>query len=330
MISIYCFFARIFISIIQFIFRLNETDYFEGSDEPCQLIATKHVKPEGNRFYDSGAYIRAYYIQGERNKLKRELEQLADFGSLWYNPGKLAMRIELLVTPASKAPFGKDNYYMFKRPLEDFEVVNLPENSTMGCGFIPPKLLKELLGYGSKGENAVAVQVRVLSPHLGLFKGMLVAKPGIEKIQLNKSMQKVGPSVSPKKNKKLLNQVLLLFNNVCPSERSDNLERGFNPNYKLKPRKESDVSSRLPSFEHVLRCSVQDGKEEEFETVFEDYKAATDHGAYQHASLTGVCDPTDGSIPEGQVFISSFPFGFNDGKKYMVSLTRVPCTEAGK
>lgn len=235
------------------------------------------------------------------------------------------MRIELLVTPASRAPFGNGNKnYLFSRPLEDFEVVNLPENSTMGCGFIPLKLLKELVGYGLKGENAVAVQVRVLSPNLGLFKGMLVAKPGIEKIQLNKSMQKVGPSVSPKKNKKLFNQVLLLFNNVCPSKRSENLERGFNSNYRVKPRKESDAYSLQRSFLHVLRCSVQNGNVEEFENLLEEYKDD------QHASLTGVCDPTGGSIPEGHVFIPSFPFGFNDGKKYMVSLTRVPCTEAGK
>ena len=59
----------------------------------------------------------------------------------------------------------------------------------MGCGFIPKALIEEYVGYGAKGSNAAAVQVRVLGHRLGLFKGLLVAKAGIKKIQLTESKQ---------------------------------------------------------------------------------------------------------------------------------------------
>lgn len=150
-------------------------------------------------------------------------------------------------------------HYLFDLPLDDFEEVDIQENATMGCGFIPIHLLQKILGYGFKGENTIAIQVRVLSSHLGLFKGMLVAKEGITKIQLNKSMKKVEASPFSSKhhhrsNKKILskNTVLLLIKNVFPSSISENLERYFNSNHKSKPKKMDEYKLQR-YFEHVLR-----------------------------------------------------------------------------
>ena len=88
---------------------------------------------------------------------------------------------------------------MFSLPLSFFEEISTPENKTMGCGFIPPNMLVELLAYGSLGSgknvlDCMAVQIRIISPFLGTFKGMLIKKEGISKIQLPSSMKKVGPS----------------------------------------------------------------------------------------------------------------------------------------
>ena len=60
----------------------------------------------------------------------------------------------------------------------------LDDNQTEGCGFIPCDILCKFLGQGQKAQNAEALQVRVVSPYFGILKGMLVAKVGIDKIQL--------------------------------------------------------------------------------------------------------------------------------------------------
>ena len=71
---------------------------------------------------------------------------------------------------------------------EDFEEIN--ENPHVGCGFIPKWKLKELFG----SSPVTAVQVRIFAPKLEIFKGMLMKKNGIDKIQLSTSTRKVQKS----------------------------------------------------------------------------------------------------------------------------------------
>ena len=71
---------------------------------------------------------------------------------------------------------------------EDFEEIN--ENAHVGCGFIPKWKLKEIFG----SSPVTAVQVRIFAPKLEIFKGMLIEKNGIDKIQLSTSMRKVQKS----------------------------------------------------------------------------------------------------------------------------------------
>ena len=60
--------------------------------------------------------------------------------------------------------------------------------------------------------NALATQVRVIGPRIGVAKGNLMRKPGITKIQLTRSMIKVGPS-----NSNDADWVCLVVKNVFPS-----------------------------------------------------------------------------------------------------------------
>jgi hypothetical protein len=71
----------------------------------------------------------------------------------------------------------------------------IPEHGNVGCGFIPVRMIQKLLGDCEDVTNVIAIQVRILIPSLGLFKGVLTAKPGIDQIQLPPSMQKVKPSI---------------------------------------------------------------------------------------------------------------------------------------
>lgn len=77
-----------------------------------------------------------------------------------------------------------------------------------GCGFVPSSFLHKYCKIGT-----VCVQVRAFSPALGIFKGLLFAKSGIEKIQLPPSMLKV-PGY---KNDSETDQVHILINNCFPS-----------------------------------------------------------------------------------------------------------------
>ena len=43
-------------------------------------------------------------------------------------------------------------------------------------------------------DKIVSIPVRIVSPRIGIFKGLLAAKHGIDKIQLPGSMKKVGKS----------------------------------------------------------------------------------------------------------------------------------------
>jgi hypothetical protein len=68
----------------------------------------------------------------------------------------------------------------------------IPERFNVGCGFIPEEIIDAL----SPRSRLVAIQIIVISPRFGLFKGVFVRKYGITKMQVPSSMRKVGPSKS--------------------------------------------------------------------------------------------------------------------------------------
>jgi hypothetical protein len=117
---------------------------------------------------------------------KKELEKVADFQSVPTH--KVPARLELLLTPA------KDKENVFDRLTADnFEVLE-EEDSHMGCGFIPESFVQALYHKKKDISQMDAFQVRIFAPKIGIAKGMLTRKLGINKIQLPPSMVKVGPS----------------------------------------------------------------------------------------------------------------------------------------
>jgi hypothetical protein len=133
--------------------------------------------------------------------LQDELEKLADWCAL-PNARKVASRLELLQSPGKA--------YFELRPGEPlrpemFERIDEPlTEESGGCGFIPSRMLEQLLAEGKErvpiaAKRATNVQVRIFITRVGaspddlggVWKGVLTAKPGIDKIQLPPSMHKV-------------------------------------------------------------------------------------------------------------------------------------------
>ena len=303
-----------------------------GTSE-CMLIASKFEKSGDNLLHKNlvcnkmaGPHVKAFYLAGPKGRnqqsthqVQKELDAIANFSELALSPGKLASRLELLVSPAARGP--DKSPYVFELPLKHFEELDTPENKTMGCGFIPSNMLEELLGGGARAKDCVAVQVRIVSSDLGIFKGMLVRKRGITKILLPSSMKKVGRAKTTRKAGK--KSVFLLFNSICPSTCNSMLERVINPNCSKVPTKSAtkDLKGLGKMVERVLDVGWGIPSD-----VLSDYctERSKHWESRGHAYLIGVSDCTDGGLPEGSVFLTGF--GTGDAGRNVI-LTRSPCTE---
>jgi len=302
---------------------LDTTKDFGGGQE-YTLIASKWVKQEArpSKFceikFGGSSYVKAFYLQGNACAVQKELNEIANFSELGLNPGKLASRLELLVSMAARAPTSDRRPYMFELPTSLIEAVDLPDNQTEGCGFIPSALLEELLGGGNEAKNALAVQVRVICPKLGIFKGELVRTAGIEKIQLPASMMKVGKSTAKKKSFKT---AFVVLKSVSPSMNNKMMERQLNPHSMKAPTKSSERDLRdlgVMVTKMLLGCGVPGDKLESY------IERSRSFDGRKHAYLTGVCDCTQGGLPPGTVFITGLGVG---GCERKVFITRSPCTE---
>jgi hypothetical protein len=132
-------------------------------------------------------YVRAPSVSA----LQLELEAVANFSA---QPGAriLAARLELLMSSTAPKKCLKVSCGDFKLAEEPISPVTA-EAMHDGCGYVPAELLSRWLG-PTVGGRAVAVQVRVVAPRLGVFKGVLMLKRGIHCVQLTPSMRKVLPS----------------------------------------------------------------------------------------------------------------------------------------
>mmetsp|Transcript_91349 Transcript_91349/g.293389 ORF Transcript_91349/g.293389 Transcript_91349/m.293389 type:complete len:315 (+) Transcript_91349:316-1260(+) len=167
---------------------------FEGRS--YELVASK-VLEEGPAFHGIRKHIiRSLYVAAsapglENINIKTELEKIADFSAL-PNVRKVAARLELMLSTCSRK-------HVFQQlSADDFEVRDSEPMSAQddpmceGCGFIPEQVLHEMFG----GSVKLGVQVRVFAPKLGIFKGVLCVKRGIDKILLPPSMRKVPRSTT--------------------------------------------------------------------------------------------------------------------------------------
>lgn len=141
-------------------------------------------KVSGSFRFSKQPDIEFLYVNTEENgtrmmNLKKELEALCSFGSL--DKRKVTARLGHLQSEAASVI-----------DINYSDIENIPERGHEGCGFIPPNFFLDIKNCPYRTSDAL--QVRIIAPKLGLIKGMLLVKKGIERIQISESMIKVMPS----------------------------------------------------------------------------------------------------------------------------------------
>jgi hypothetical protein len=297
----------------------------------CSLIAVKLIENKGGNSCAPGRQkfattsAKAFYVAHEgpgyeTMDLEHELNKLANFSSL-ENPGKIASRLELMVSPAAWAP-SKKFAYQFALNASDFE--EIAEQGNDGCGFFPETFFDDRLGI-TDPRSVCAHQVRIYAPKLGYFKGMIVRKRGITKIQLPPSMKKVDKSTLKEESP---DWAILMIRAVFPSQSCKMVERSINPNLKCPPESSTKDLKRLQEERMTWNLFVANGVPKDALETYA-YESKTWEGR-KEAPCVGVADPT-GWLPADFVFVSGLGTVSGDQRQSMMYsqlfVTRTPCTE---
>ena len=222
-------------------------------------------------------------------------------------PRKVAARLELLLSTSATA----DHIHLLDNATNNFAVV--PEKGNVGCGFIPRGMIDQLLGTHS--PEVCALQVRIVIPSMGIFKGMLMEKPNISRIELPPSMKKVDAAASSNSNT-TGGEAWIMMN-----------QTGIYPYTSRMEQHASSFQDAKEIPEMARWMLTQKG-------VSQTYMQQPNR---KHSNLVGVADPTD-SIPPGCVFISGILPNHhhhqqqlrdsNDEFNENVLISRFPMTEA--
>jgi hypothetical protein len=304
------------LDLVNYFFPINKnspaipTEWTE-SGHTLQLIATKvHDHNIGNHKQKRTTYTLMAHFGIAEDGLLQTLEDYAGFGML--PPRKVASRLELLFTPAIK------NHRQIPAICDDIttdQIEMLPDDDCVysdGCGFVPRWVIEKLFGLLTDGKRTFAFMVRILAPQIGLIKGVLLEKPGIDKIQLHPTMIKVPPSQRNPNSKK----VILLASRSYPSK--NNLQEAR----LLKKDKEPCKSFKPNKLKHMATNVLEAGQIPK--SVIDKYvKNSASAKGLEHAFVLGASDPTN-SIPPGHVFLS----GFTNDLPDHILVTRFPCTES--
>lgn len=273
----------------------------------------RDTKSGKTQFHDNQKIVRLTYVATSGPglstiSLQKKLDAIADFESLSkVSPHKAKARLELLESGTS------EGLLITELTKSDFKVVK--EQGNLGCGFIPLSVL-ETLGF----EKTNCLQVRVIAPQLGVFKGVLCPKQGIDCIELPRSMQKVGPSKAKPRER----WVCMLVKQTFPTSKNVQLGRQLDHSsqpslsYFKRDRSAGDMIERLwkslgvpqrTFISYARRCNKKDSIR-----------------GLKHAYLLGVADPT-GNLPEGTVFVPGLGRE-SRGNHDKVFITRSPCVES--
>ncbi|GFH55679.1 hypothetical protein CTEN210_12155 [Chaetoceros tenuissimus] len=319
--------------------KLTKLDNFERtlevSGSTFELLCTKVVDSNnsGKFLFHKKQNVQGLFMQTsgpdvQNISISNTLSRLAAFERL--NPRKVVARLELLQSPAAKNK--SSGFSMLSHhDLSIFE--EIAEKGYDGCGFICENLLAQLLGSDASTKNAICIQVRILIPRLGLFKGMLMSKkidPDIiAKIQLPSSMKKVPASFDP--NASNSSCLLITQAGIDPSLTNKNVPRIFEaqkqskdiPAY-LVPKELSPMIKRLFKSLNVppriTDCYVKKSTTSKTSGVIKSTSLELNH-----CTLRGVADPTS-RIPPNTVFIS----GMEQMESFpnTIFITRFPCVKA--
>ena len=170
--------------------------------------------------------------------------------------------------------------------------------------------------------KAVAVQVRVIGPQVGIGKGMLMRKPGIKKIQLPPSMVKVGPSRCCDDD-----WVCLVVKNVFPSTVNTLVSRALaGDELSASARKELENTMSMRASKNrqkpgiVMRLMSALGVPDD---VMKAYENKSPEEA-THTWVVGGADPTN-SLPAGHIFVTGLTPILQSSGLNKLFVTRSPC-----
>ena len=303
---------------------------YEDNNFSYQLVASKLVENKGKKSVFDTKKIKLYFVKKSGPGLKtiqvgKELEKLFNFPDKFVEKGptKILSILELFVSPAMKGKFGSHTYNLKK---SDFELIE--EKNNMGCGFIPESFInKYLVPNMDKNQPCIAVQVRIFSPMLGVFKGMLMKKPNITKIQLPPSMMKAERSAISKRGKN--DWAYFLVCGIYPSDKCCEMNKFLNPSIEKIPREDflqgkqfKDILFPEGMFWALLKNNGVP------EAVLEEYHSTCDEwGHREHYSVVGVADPTN-EIPLDHLFLTGVgTIPARSMKSFNLFVTRFPCPQ---
>lgn len=257
--------------------------------------------------------------------VEKELSKLADFSGL--SPRKAMSRLELLQSPALKLSKGRPGIFF----LNAKEACEIDDNGNDGCGFIDEAFLSSLLP-GSKYRDTLAIQIRILAPSMGLFKGMLMRRRIVEgpPIQLTPTMKKVAASRSNTSDGRACLVITQAGKN--PSPLNQYIGRMIDPTLKPPPKKSfNDMLKQKPlnkkrlkdKVDMIPRLLLALGAQTPSLEIY--LKESLTMSGLAHAYVVGVADPTY-AIPAGFVFVTGFSNVSTPNGQIFV--TRSPCAKA--
>ncbi len=272
------------------------------------------------------AAIKVFYVavrtkDGELMDLQHELELLGDFSSLATE--KVVARLKLLFTDAKRTNFVAQPRCIFSTPADLYTEI---EDRGDGCGFFSKELFTKLFDDENKRrkyKDVAALQVRIVCPRLGFFKGVLMLKDIMSghMVQLPPSMKKVPPS----KHDDLKETAVILIRQTFPSLANITLEKYW----KTGQITESDTRTREQGMKDGFIKFLSKAfkmKDSELQKILSDSKRLP---SIKHVGVVGVADCTD-AIPSGMAYLS----GFQNIPNFQVALkqrslfvSRFPCIE---
>jgi len=298
--------------------KIKQRDYKEKSREESlqpnfkfdnkwyTLVCAKTKSEKGGMKWASETLTLTYVAERGRGistvNLKEILQSWGDFEGLETNKATARMNLFQSTLRWNKT----------LSSAHDFEIIE--EECNVGCGFIPEQFIDKWFPRQPK----VALQVRVFCPRLGIFKGVLMRKPGINCIQLPYSMKKVeratfGPQ-------QFSDEACVVICKAFPTNVNAQLGNFFKTGEQPTESFEREIKV-LSAMIRRMWSGLGVPKE-----LADNYIKDAKRSRYlKHAWLCGVVDPT-GGIPEGHVFITGL--GLRKQEVTQVFITRSPCMEA--
>ena len=211
-----------------------------------------------------------------------------------------------------------------------------------GVGSYAKTSLCHLFAGNAAAKRVIAIQVRVLAPGLGLFKGMLMRKRhavemdgGGPVVELTPSMRKVGPAVcrETRRHSSSGQQAVMLVNGKFLSLNAQVVGRVINPGHPFQKQGPPPASGKPEPLvkrgksEMIPRLWKANGVPSE--VIVEYKKQCSTWGRNHPCYVVGCSDPTH-AIPHDCMFVTGCRQGVDAGGGFITKMffvTRSPCID---